>query len=957
MIPGSASPFFLGSSLAAATPGGLQISRSLRFNSSDSGYCGRVPASASNRTTWTFSAWIKRSQLGVLQRFFSGATATNDDDWTAILFNSSDQLVIGGYNTFFRTSNSVYRDCSAWYHLVITADLGNGTNALKLRAWINNVEVTWASTSSNPSTTGINSANNHAIGAEQSPNNGGVGSYFNGYLANIHFIDGQALTPSSFTETDATTGQLIPKTYTGSYGTNGFNLLFADNSSNTASTLGKDYSGLGNNWTPNNFSVADGTTSYIGSTSGSLYSGSWINAFDGNIPSGYKTGAPYNYNTTSTLTFASALSGTIEVYGANGGSGTGGVAYIALSDGSQWDVSNITAPNSQWYSFGSKTGITSISLVSNGVSQGVFLNGIRVNGVILIDRSFSSGNDSLVDSPTNYGTDTGVGGTVRGNYCTLNPLQLNTITLSNGNLDINRSTGGAWRSCFGTFAMPTSGKWYFETTLSGTATVYVGLVSTDSNLAGLVSTYPVDTSTAYTIYAADDNIYSGPGNTDNGSSGLGNFTTGDVVQVLYDADNGNLKFGKNNTLMSSNAYTGLNTRNYLPVIGTFSTGDVICNFGQRAFAYTAPSGFKALCTQNLPAPLVTKSNTAMDVVTYMGNAGTQSITGLAFNPDFVWIKGRDATPWHALFDSVRGTGLRLSSNVTNAETGNGTTDLLQSFNSNGFTVNATLNGGPDTSVNWDGSGGAASSYVAWTWDAGTSTVSNTQGSITSQVRANATAGFSVVSVPGYTYPTKTAGHGLGVEPHFIITKSRGVSNPWIIYHKSAGANTYFQFDTGAGYTGVAGVWSGVTSTVFPLNSGVNQQTDIVAYCFAPVVGYSSFGSYTGGGSAGRFVYTGFRPKLIWVKNYNDGSYPTLTGWFMWDSVRGAYNYNQSNLIANTSNIEGVRNNGGSILSIGVDILSNGFCLRGADDADTNWGSGQYIYCAWAEMPFNYSRAR
>ena len=200
-VPGGVNLAML-SLVGGAAPGGYEIERSLRFNSADSAYLSRTPASAGNRTTWTFSTWIKRSQLGVLQRFFSGATATNDNDWTAILFNASDQLVIGGYNTFFRTSNSVYRDCSAWYHLFITADLGNGTAALKLRAWINNVEITWASTSSNPTTTGINSANNHAIGAEQNPNNGGVANYFNGYLADVHFIDGQALAPTDFGEFD-----------------------------------------------------------------------------------------------------------------------------------------------------------------------------------------------------------------------------------------------------------------------------------------------------------------------------------------------------------------------------------------------------------------------------------------------------------------------------------------------------------------------------------------------------------------------------------------------------------------------------------------------------------------------------------------------------------------------------------------------------------------------------------
>jgi hypothetical protein len=389
--------------------------------------------------------------------------------------------------------------------------------------------------------------------------------------------------------------------------------------------------------------------------------------------------------------------------------------------------------------------------------------------------------------------------------------------------------------------------------------------------------------------------------------------------------------------------------------GGTGTSSFTANFGQRAFAYTAPSGFKALCTQNLPAPLVTKSNEVFDAVKYDGNDGTQTISGLAFSPDLVWMKARSIAYYNVLYDVVRGTGTAaaLYSNTTEAENANPGLQNLTAFNSNGFSLGTTT--GPNI-VNSN-----SQSYVAWCWDAGTSTVTNNSGSISSQVRANATAGFSVVTYTGNNTAGATVGHGLGVAPKMIIVKSRGVEN-WGVYHYTLGTTSGLLLNSTTGAIGSAW-WNSTdpTSTVFSLStsSGITNSSGVsyVAYCFAPVVGYSSFGSYTGGGTSGRFVYTGFRPKLIWVKNYNDNSYPSYTGWYMWDSVRGAYNYNQSNLNANSSNNEGIRNTGGAIGTIGVDLLSNGFCLRGSDDVDTNWGSGQYIYCAWAEAPFNYSRAR
>jgi len=248
------------SAVSAAADGGLQISRSLRFNSADSAYLNRVPSVVGNRTTWTWSGWVKRATLGTGQTIFSAVS--NGSNATVLRINSTDNIEFLNYISSAyagrRVTSAVYRDPSAWYHIVLAWDSTNGTAANRIRLYVNGSEVTVFGTTSDPASADnsfVNSTNTHYLGIDPAFNS----QYLPAYLANIHFIDGQALTPASFAETDATTGQWIPKAFSGgSYGTNGFYLQFADNSSNTASTLGKDSSGLGNNWTPNNFSVVAG---------------------------------------------------------------------------------------------------------------------------------------------------------------------------------------------------------------------------------------------------------------------------------------------------------------------------------------------------------------------------------------------------------------------------------------------------------------------------------------------------------------------------------------------------------------------------------------------------------------------------------------------------------------------------------------------------------------------------
>lgn len=246
--------------LIAAGDDGYQISRSVRLRSSASAYLNRTPASAGNRKTWTWSDWVKRGTLGTRNIVIQAEAGGNTN--AVVEFNSSDQLrffqQVGGVDTFYLTTTQVFRDPSAWYHLMVVLDTTQATSTNRMKIYVNGVQITSFSSSLYPSQNFDGSFNNTV--AQYIGTWLGVPAYFDGYHTEINFIDGQALTPSSFGETDTTTGVWKPKKYAGTYGTNGFYLNFSDNSAATAAAIGKDYSGNGNNWTPNNISVTAGAT-------------------------------------------------------------------------------------------------------------------------------------------------------------------------------------------------------------------------------------------------------------------------------------------------------------------------------------------------------------------------------------------------------------------------------------------------------------------------------------------------------------------------------------------------------------------------------------------------------------------------------------------------------------------------------------------------------------------------
>lgn len=334
---------------------------------------------------------------------------------------------------------------------------------------------------------------------------------------------------------------------------------------------------------------------------------------------------------------------------------------------------------------------------------------------------------------------------------------------------------------------------------------------------------------------------------------------------------------------------------------------------------------------------------AMAATTYTGNGSTQAVSNavnsVGMQPDLVWVKDRNTARSHYIANSIIGGGNYLSSDNTNAEAT--TAAGITSFNASGFTTSTAL------LLN-----NTAETYVGWQWKAGGTAVSNTAGTITSSVSANTTAGFSVVTYTG-TGANATVGHGLGVAPSLIIGKGRGTqvaTSDWATYHVSLGNTQRVWLNLGNAAATNSTYYNNTspTSTVFSLGSEgtINGLlATYVAYCWAPVAGYSAFGSYTGNGSAdGPFVYTGFRPRWVMIKEITVGGTP----WMVWDSSRDTYNPEAARLVPNTSDAE-------VSVSIG-DFVSNGIKIRQTGTAYNTTGS-TYIYAAFAENPLKYANAR
>jgi hypothetical protein len=536
----------------------------------------------------------------------------------------------------------------------------------------------------------------------------------------------------------------------------------------------------------------------------------------------------------------------------------------------------------------------------------------------------------------------------------LNPLDTGN-TPTNGNLTYP-APSAAWKVNRATFSIPETAKAYWEIKISGDSTNNISC-GVDTGLSSLTAQLG-STSAGWAIVPPNSTGSTSANKYNNGSSTSvtlpSNSGTNDVYMFAVDRNTNSIWVGINGNFVGTVGTSG-QIFNNLPSTGTLFPA--ICtynklidvNFGQQPFAYTPPTNYLALNTFNLPAPpsgigttAAELANKYMDITLYTGNGSTQSITNSgSMKPDWVWIKRRDVAASHAWIDSVRGIANQLVSNNTNAEA-TGCTDGITSLNSNGFSLGA---GAIGYITNSNGN-----TFVAWQWRASNaSAVSNTDGTITSTVSASTTAGFSIVTYTGNATSAQTVGHGLGVTPTFFILKSRGVQ-VWNVYSLAGGitGNTVLELnsDAAANTGGNISLTASSTTIGFGSASQVNGSgVNFVAYVFAPVAGYSAFGSYTGNGSSdGPFIYTGFRPRWLMIKNSS-----TTVDWVIEDTSRDPYNVAGAELFPNLFNAESSGN-------ADLDILSNGFKPR-RNSTFANGSGNTIIYMAFAESPFKYANAR
>ena len=897
------------------------IDRSLRMDGTN-GYLLRTPTSTGNRKIWTWSGWVKRSRLDNNDYIFSCNSQSGNDGIAALYWKSGNNKLqfyfdTDGSNPYGDVNDRDYRDVGAWYHIVWQVDASNTTH----RIWVNGVEENITGGQPPNYDYAMNrSGYVQAMGSQGWDSHTQRGHM---YFAECHYSDGYKYEASDFGEINSKTGVWSPKKVAINYGTNGFYLKFDDNSNNTAATIGKDSSGNGNNWTPYGISVSAGV-----------------------------------------------------------------------------------------------------------------------------------GNDSLEDTPTN-------------NFCTLN--KLNTIKY-NANYDTIVEEGGLLMRggdnvSPATMTYPKSGKWYCEFSKYGNGfSQGVSVVRADTdirNLDGVTSHSSKVTITTYPELLVRGSVVS-----NNGTAWENDANA--VIGVAVDMDNGAMYFAINNTWINSgdptsgSSKTGAVATDLLTVNNGYhyvapqgfngnDNAGMYANFGQRPFTYTPPTGYKTLCTKNLPDPTIKLPNKHFDTKLWTGNGGTQNITGINFSPDFVWIKIRSQAYNHVLWDAVRGATLRIMSNKTNAEATN--TNGLTAFNSDGYTLGDmnNVNKSGDTFVGWNwnagtdgktyavtvvsdsgnkyrfdgfgtsavtlnlaeggtyifdqsdssnsghplrfsttsnGTHGGGSEYTTGVTTAGTpgssgaytqivvaasaptlyyyctqhsgmggqantnSTLgsSNFDGSRHATTKVNASAGISIVTFTGNGSSGATVGHGLGVAPQVIIMKTRTSGDHWAVYHHKLGNTKIVYLNLTNSPATSSGYWNNTTpsSSVFTLGNDnkTNKSGDnYVAYCFSEVEGFSKFGQYSGNNANnGTFVYLNFRPAFLMVKRID-----STRDWLIYDSARSTTNTIDDFLEPNQATAEQTSS------SRSVDFLSNGFKFRN-NSGDMN-GAGTYIYWAFAESSFNYSRAR
>ena len=534
------------------------------------------------------------------------------------------------------------------------------------------------------------------------------------------------------------------------------------------------------------------------------------------------------------------------------------------------------------------------------------------------------GNDVLFDSPKNGDptSDTGAGGQLSANYATFNAIMYeeSLSALSNGNLDVSPNSSGSYHTVDTTIPV-SSGKWYWEVTINTASTTpFIGIRKVTGNK---LSTFVGNTADSYAI-GGGNKWNNGINVTYGGSTGAGV-----VIGVALDLDNGTLKFYNNGTDQGT-AYTGL-SGTFVPAMSEGGGGNITLsiNFGQRAFENNAPANHKCINTANLPTPAVADGLDGFETKLWTGNGSARTISGFSMQPDLVWMKNRSFGTNYELYDRQRGVEEVLKSDSADAEAADA--NGLTAFGSTSFNI------GNHNPINRNND-----SIVGWVWNAGTAS-SNSNGTVTSSVRANQTTGFSIVTWTSSNETAHSWGHGLGAAPQMVILKRRDAGTPWLVGHESVGWTKKMNLDSTGAAVANAAYWQNTAPTSTVVYSGTSSRIggNNVAYCFTAIEGYSNYGAYNGTGSSTNppFQYCGFRPAWILIKSDSSSE-----DWVIYDTARGPENVVDNVLRPNRDNIEATAD------ERKIDILSNGFKLRGIEGS-INAAFKSYIWWAIAENPF------
>ena len=670
----------------------------------------------------------------------------------------------------------------------------------------------------------------------------------------------------------------------------------------------------------------------------------WVNGVEQSIASGSQPIGGYNYTMNQ--------SGYRMNIGVDAWDhGTPASSYVAethYSDGQLYDAtdfgytdaqtgqwrpksgnvikSNITyGTNGFWLDFRDNTSTTTLGYDYSGNGNHWTLSNMSV--------SAGSENDSLIDTPTN-------------NFPVINPLHGTTTNVydsRNGNLDFNLSNS-EFAIC--SVYLPDSGKWYAECVFTTIESGDVGVfnpdaihrpddeLSFDGRWSGVRYGKANGTASIYTDNSAVQ-------------TGLTLITNNDIVGILVDRDAGTISFTINGSAKGTPVLISTIYHQNLPLAfraaRTSSGGSNVVgyfNFGQRPFSHL-PTGYKSLSSKNRTTPSaaeVVRPQRHFGVLSWTGNDSSQTVTGLEFKPDFVWIKGRRSGEHHFFTDIIRGAGHRLQSSSQAVESDR--SSEVTSFVRGGITVAGTHN-----EIN-----GGGVNIIAMCWKGGGAAVANSDGSIASQVSANQEAGFSIVTWTGNATSGATVGHGLGKVPACIFLKGRNFEDHWAVYHRGIGTSVsdsnrkLVKLNDEGVYQTSTGYWNDTSPTSSVFSLGNDQRTNkntgtFVAYCWAEIPGYSAFGRYRGNGSSdGPYIHLGFRPAFIIYKKSDGGS----DNWEMQNTTIDTVNPVNESMYPNTSGAQSTGRN--------IDFLANGFKIRNTNGGTNEGRSYTYIYMAWAERP-------